>query len=105
MFYSLAIPAILQGDSVKTDSGAVHSEERVPASMTVEKSVDPRGSDVAAQAVTLTLTMLYEQFLRPIHAYVYRLLGNQADADDITLEAFVRSSTSCSRLSGLVRCC
>jgi RNA polymerase sigma-70 factor, ECF subfamily len=94
MFYSLAIPAILQVDSVKTDARAVHSEERVPASMTVEKSVDPQGSDVASKDVALTLTMLYEQFRRPIHAYVYRLLGNQEDADDITQEVFVRACTS-----------
>jgi RNA polymerase sigma-70 factor (ECF subfamily) len=42
--------------------------------------------------------MLYEQFRRPIHAYVYRLLGNQEDADDITQEVFVRA---CSSWNGL----
>ena len=94
MFYSLAIPAILQIDSRKADLRDVHSEERVPASMTVEKSVDPQGSNVASKDAALTLTMLYEQFRRPIHAYVYRLLGNQEDADDITQEVFVRACTS-----------
>src|SRR5437764_5123305 len=94
IFYYLAIPAILQVGSLKTDTRAVHSEERVPASMTVEKSVDPQGSDVASKDVALTLTMLYEQFRRPIHAYVYRLLGNQEDADDIRQEVVVRACTS-----------
>jgi RNA polymerase sigma-70 factor (ECF subfamily) len=34
---------------------------------------------------------LYEQFKRPIHAYVYRMLGSQEDADDITQEVFTRA--------------
>ncbi len=35
--------------------------------------------------------MLYEQFRGPIHSYIYRLLGNQEDADDVTQEVFVRA--------------
>jgi RNA polymerase sigma factor (sigma-70 family) len=37
------------------------------------------------------LSMLYEQFRGPIHSYIYRLLGNQEDADDTTQEVFVRA--------------
>ena len=94
MFYSLVIPAILQVYTVKANPRDVLSEERVSASMTVEKSVDSQGASVASKDAALTLTMLYEQFRRPIHSYVYRLLGNQEDADDITQEVFVRACTS-----------
>lgn len=34
---------------------------------------------------------LYERFKRPIHSYIYRLLGSQEDADDITQEVFLRA--------------
>jgi len=44
------------------------------------------------------LSMLYERFRRPIHSYIYRLLGNQEDADDVTQEVFVRACTSWSGL-------
>ena len=94
MFYSLTIPAILQVHAIRAKPVDTHLGERVPASMTVEKPVDPQGSDGAAKDAALTLTMLYEQFRRPIHSYVYRLLGNQEDADDITQEVFVRACTS-----------
>lgn len=40
------------------------------------------------------LSMLYEQFRRPIHSYIYRLLGNTDDADDVTQEVFVRACLS-----------
>jgi RNA polymerase sigma-70 factor (ECF subfamily) len=98
MFYSLTFPAILQVHAVRANPVNTHLGERVPASMTVEKPVDPQGSDFASRDAGLTLTMLYEQFKRPIHSYVYRLLGNQEDADDITQEVFVRACTSWSGL-------
>ena len=37
------------------------------------------------------MTMLYEQFRRPIHSYVYRMLGSLEDADDLTQEVFMRA--------------
>src|SRR5205085_37515 len=37
------------------------------------------------------MTMLYERFRRPIHSYIYRLLGNLEDADDVTQEVFMRA--------------
>src|SRR3989441_9276585 len=40
------------------------------------------------------LSALYEQFRRPIHSYIYRLLGSQEDADDVTQEVFVRACIS-----------
>jgi len=38
--------------------------------------------------------MLYEKFRRPIHAYIYRLLGSQEDADDLMQEVFTRAYVS-----------
>jgi RNA polymerase sigma-70 factor (ECF subfamily) len=44
-----------------------------------------------AQSDAEALSLLYEQFRRPIHSYIYRLLGNTDDADDVTQEVFVRA--------------
>ena len=43
---------------------------------------------------SLDLVMLYEKHKRPIHTYVYRLLGSQEDADDVTQEVFIRAFVS-----------
>jgi len=34
---------------------------------------------------------VYERFKRPIHSYIYRLLGSREDADDLTQEVFLRA--------------
>jgi RNA polymerase sigma-70 factor, ECF subfamily len=88
----------------------VFADRRAYASMTAEKSTDSQDGG-AAEAGTEhpwrddsihhspthqnvdveALSMLYEQFRRPIHSYVYRLLGNTDDADDVTQEVFVRA--------------
>ncbi|GAC1423855.1 MAG: hypothetical protein PVS3B3_17040 [Ktedonobacteraceae bacterium] len=93
MFYSAVIPGILQVGG--TSDAGTSQEER--ASMTVDKPVEPQVSseNSALHANTiLTVAQLYEQFRRPIHSYIYRLLGNQDDADDVTQEVFVRACTS-----------
>jgi len=81
---------------------------RAYTSMTAEKSTGPEpegangaGAECAwqddpihqlpAQSDAEALGMLYEQFRRPIHSYIYRLLGNTDDADDVTQEVFVRA--------------
>jgi len=46
------------------------------------------------------LTLLYEQFRRPIYTYMYRLLGNQEDAADATQEVFLRACLSWEKLRG-----
>jgi RNA polymerase sigma-70 factor, ECF subfamily len=46
----------------------------------------------------LDLVVLYEKHKRPIHTYVYRLLGSQEDADDVTQEVFVRAFVSWNEL-------
>lgn len=47
---------------------------------------------------SLDLIVLYEKYKRPIHTYVYRLLGSQEDADDVTQEVFVRAFVSWNEL-------
>ena len=110
MFYSVAIPGILPARHNKRT-------ERAHASMTAEKSANAQGTEgVAAEhaqegtnppqgvpldpegtsgpgesSPTHAVAQLYEQFRRPIHSYIYRLLGNQEDADDVTQEVFVRA--------------
>lgn len=92
MFYSLAFPAILQTTPGNVALMEPYWNEKVPASMTVDKPADRRGANASSDEATLT--RLYEQFKRPIHSYTYRLLGNQEDADDVTQEVFVRACTS-----------
>lgn len=40
------------------------------------------------------LILLYEKYKRPLHTYIYRLLGSQEDADDLTQEVFMRAFVS-----------
>ena len=51
-------------------------------------------ASVPAQGSALDFGALYEKFSRPIHSYVYRLLGSQEDADDVTQEVFTRAYIS-----------
>jgi len=115
MFYSIAIPGILQSwpgasidDELATqtayDSGAVartargertsSSLERTYTSMTMNKSTN--SSDINTElsvgdAQVLDFGMLYEKFKRPVHSYIYRLLGSYEDADDLTQEVFTKA--------------
>lgn len=115
MFYSIAIPGILQiwpGTSrnnelssqtaIGTGSVARSSHEqrtspnreRVYTSMTMNKSTD--SSDIhttlsSDDAHVSDFGMLYEKFKRPVHSYIYRLLGSYEDADDLTQEVFTRA--------------
>ena len=96
MFYSLAIPGILgtrAAGKTYTKQAAVETQcsEKVHASMTADKAQERPGNDAVARDDASALTLLYEQFRRPIHSYIYRLLGNQEDADDVTQEVFVRA--------------
>jgi RNA polymerase sigma-70 factor (ECF subfamily) len=101
MFFSVVIPGILlEGPVRETGVGTLSGRqerrpgdgmdtrrrESVHASMTVEKSTDATSSEDAD-----ALSLLYEQFRRPIHSYIYRLLGSLEDADDLTQEVFVRA--------------
>ena len=70
-------------------NGASGRQERAAASMPKDH-IKP--SEKQGQA--LDLVMLYEQYKRPIHTYVYRLLGSQEDADDVTQEVFLRAFVS-----------
>jgi len=115
MFYSIVIPGILQSwpgasidDELATqtayDSGAVartargkrtsSSLERTHTSMAMNKSTN--SSDINTElsvgdAQVLDFGMLYEKFKRPVHSYIYRLLGSYEDADDLTQEVFTKA--------------
>jgi RNA polymerase sigma-70 factor, ECF subfamily len=91
MFYSVAIPGILQARPVGALLRETPLREKVSTRMPVEKHADHQGTNAVDE---VTLGKLYEQFRRPIHSYIYRLLGNQDDADDVTQEVFVRACTS-----------
>ncbi len=97
MFYSVIIPGILQTRPLHKARSNGQPGERVAVIMPVEQPAESRHSETQND-VALSLTMLYEQFRRPIHSYIYRLLGNQEDADDVTQEVFVRACTSWSAL-------
>jgi len=118
MFYSIAIPGILQAwpgasihDEISSrsanDKGSAasvavaertsQSRERTHTSMTMNKSTD--SSDIhttlyASDARVLDFGVLYEKFKRPVHSYIYRLLGSHEDADDLTQEVFTRAYVS-----------
>src|SRR5579863_1199999 len=92
MFQSTAIPGILPARPVKGTVVVARRREKVHASMTANNPGEAHEESVPDDAQALTA--LYEQFRRPIHSYIYRLLGNQEDADDVTQEVFVRACLS-----------
>src|SRR5437588_6672594 len=115
MFYSIAIPGILQvwpGASINNEissrsannNGSAasasrgkrtsQSRERAHTSMTVNKSTDSSDVNTAlytSEVHALDFGILYEKFKRPVHSYIYRLLGSHDDADDLTQEVFMRA--------------
>jgi RNA polymerase sigma-70 factor, ECF subfamily len=91
MFYSVGIPGILPARNEKETTGSTNQREKAHASMTAEESADAQGKGTSIPDDAGALSMLYEEFRRPIHSYIYRLLGNQEDADDVTQEVFVRA--------------
>ena len=115
MFYSIAIPGILQAwpgasneDELTTqrvtDTGSVartvrggttsSSLERAFTSVTMHKSTDSSHINTelsASDAQVLDFGVLYEKFKRPVHSYIYRLLGSHEDADDLTQEVFTKA--------------
>lgn len=100
MFYSLAIPGILPAWSGRKtlgiDQAQAQAREKAHASMTEDQAADDQNTEASLplQDGTSALSILYEQFRRPIHSYVYRLLGNVEDADDVTQEVFIRVCVS-----------
>ena len=75
----------------------VTKEEVIHTTMTVRRSADAYeefpykdSSEASLFDDAHALSALYERFRRPIHSYIYRLLGSQEDADDVTQEVFVR---------------
>ena len=114
MFYSYLVPIadiLLAGPVGKTETlrhpdvvtkpGPAVSQprERTHASMKRNKEQDWQdeatasalGSTQSTMEEPLTVSEVYERFRRPIHSYIFRLLGSQEDADDITQEVFIRA--------------
>jgi RNA polymerase sigma-70 factor (ECF subfamily) len=92
MFFSTAIPGILQAEILRVVPTHTDKREKVRACMTVEETANQqRGMALPSDMILLKL---YEQYRRPIHSYTYRLLGNREDADDVTQEVFVRACSS-----------
>jgi RNA polymerase sigma-70 factor (ECF subfamily) len=91
MFYSVGIPGILPARNEKEATESTNQREKAHASMTAEESANPQGKDTSMPDDASALSMLYEELRCPIHSYIYRLLGNQEDADDVTQEVFVRA--------------
>src|SRR5260370_27410645 len=107
MFYSIAIPGILQawpGASINNeissrsanDNGSAAiasrgertspSRERAHTSMTMNKSTDSSDINTAlysSDVHVLDFVMLYDKFTKPVHSYIYRLLVSHDDADDL----------------------
>ncbi len=67
--------------------------ERAYAGMRTKKTTGEINS-IPARVNVLDFSTLYEKFSRPIHSYIYRLLGSQEDADDVTQEVFTRAYVS-----------
>lgn len=85
MFYFSAIPGMVRTRSGKRREGEqTNTEGRALAGV---QGIDSALPSEDAQR----LTLLYEQFRRPIYTYMYRLLGNQEDAADATQEVFLRA--------------
>jgi RNA polymerase sigma-70 factor, ECF subfamily len=100
-FFSVAIPGILPARSKRNLRSDRRGEKKAHAGMTREHSADAqgRGGEISSfregtENDAGTLSVLYEQFRRPIHSYVYRMLGSLEDADDVTQEVFVRACIS-----------
>ncbi len=53
--------------------------------MPAAKAADPATSEIVA---------LYEKYKRPLHTYIYRLLGSLEDADDVIQEVFLTAFVS-----------
>jgi RNA polymerase sigma-70 factor (ECF subfamily) len=109
--HAVSIPGILAIRSEKAPLAQAQQMGSLPAGMTAEKPADsqnttsqhPGESSSPGKQYTITnseaspgndaqaMTMLYEHFRRPIHSYVYRMLGSLEDADDLTQEVFMRA--------------
>ena len=97
-------PANTGGSTAIVSRGdqASQSQERAHASMTTKKPTGSQNRDTTSwsnEARVLDFGMLYEKFRRPIHSYIYRLLGSRDDADDLTQDVFMRAYVAWNDLS------
>ncbi len=81
------VERIYAGMKTKKTTGAIN---HIPAHDAAANAI----TSIPAQGGVLDFAMLYEKFSRPIHSYIYRLLGSLEDADDVTQEVFTRAYLS-----------
>ena len=92
---TLALPSPSAGKAAeKEQSRVAGTRERFVAGMSKHKIKQAQDAVAPSQSGDLDLILLYEKYKRPIHTYVYRLLGSQEDADDLTQEVFMRAFVS-----------
>jgi RNA polymerase sigma-70 factor, ECF subfamily len=53
-----------------------------------------RPTTKVANTATDEIIALYEKYKRPLHTYIYRLLGSREDADDVIQEVFLTAFVS-----------
>ncbi|MFL5664858.1 MAG: hypothetical protein ACJ8BW_26450, partial [Ktedonobacteraceae bacterium] len=66
MFNSVTIPGILPARNEKETTGSTNQREKAHASMTAEESADAQGKGTSISDDASALSMLYEEFRRPI---------------------------------------
>src|SRR2546421_10115247 len=95
-FFSVAIPDILPARPKRNSGSDRTGEKKAHAGMTTEHSADAQGQSGEVSSVgegtgndAGTLSVLYVQFRRPIHSYVYRLLCDGEYADNVMQEVVV----------------
>lgn len=90
--YAGTFPALLEEPAIwQALAAALAAEAGEPAEADVRRVQRLAGGDEAA------LQELFDKWKRPLLGFFYRSLGSQADAEDLTLEVFVRLHRSAAR--------
>lgn len=95
----ICIQPVLSALRADQNGADTWARERTVAGMSKNRIKQVKGAvPPEEKEQPLDLIVLYEKYKRPIHTYVYRLLGSQEDADDVTQEVFVRAFVSWNEL-------
>ena len=98
--FARALPSEPSEPETEHGRAVAWTQERTVGAMSKNRIKPSKNtaSSETQQAQSLELIGLYEKHKRPIHTYVYRLLGSQEDADDVTQEVFMRAFVSWNEL-------
>lgn len=100
-----------EAGALATRQATVMAERRVPGRTHTETTSAPDQQTMGTSASGVSssqraedepspeLIALYEKYRRPLHTYVYRLLGSLEDADDVIQEVFLSAFLSWHHLS------